>query len=331
MYANLVSSTFFPTLASHQSGAYKQPRQGERMTHTSVLFEESLEALQIKPGGLYVDATLGGAGHSQGILERGGKVIAFDHDPEAIERVRALKLNNLTLVQANFRQIGQKLSELGIESVDGILADLGVSSFHFDTAERGFSYRFEGPLDMRMAPKTSPEDLDAADVVNTFDLQDLSDILRKYGEETLSYRIAKTIVEARPILSTTHLAETIRKATGFREAGHPARKTFQALRIYVNDELGALEDLLKSAENLLNMDGRLAVISFHSLEDRIVKHFMRYSTKLQIVGKKPIEPSEAEQEQNPRARSAKLRVAERVETVQRLGHTDKYGNKGVKA
>ncbi|MDX2008271.1 MAG: 16S rRNA (cytosine(1402)-N(4))-methyltransferase RsmH [Meiothermus sp.] len=296
------------------------------LSHTSVLLEESLEALAVRPGGLYVDATLGGAGHTRGILERGGQVIAFDHDPQAIARARALNLPGLILVQSNFRDLEAGLSGLGIGHVDGILADLGVSSYHFDDAERGFSYRLEGPLDMRMAPKQGTEDLDASDVVNTFDLETLSDILRRYGEEPRSYRVAQFIVNARPIESTTQLAEIVRKATGFREAGHPARKTFQALRIFVNDELGALEGLLSAAERVLRAEGRLAVISFHSLEDRIVKHFIRDSRHLEAVGKKPVEPTAQEQEHNPRARSAKLRVARRVEHKTGAGqHRDKYG------
>lgn len=279
------------------------------LSHTAVLFEEALEGLDIRPGGVYVDATLGGAGHTTGIVERGGKVIGFDQDPEAIERVEALNLPNLTLVQANFRELQAKLKDLGISQVDGILADLGVSSFHFDDAERGFSYKYEGPLDMRMGQG----ELTAADVVNTFELVEISDILRTLGEEPRSYRIAKAIVEARPINSTVRLAEIIRKATGFREAGHPARKTFQALRIYVNDELGALKELLQSAEVVLKPAGRLVVISFHSLEDRLVKHFIRDSKRLESLSKKPIIPSVVEQTQNPRARSAKMRVAARVE------------------
>ncbi len=279
------------------------------LSHTAVLFEEALEGLDIRPGGVYVDATLGGAGHTAGIVERGGKVIGFDQDPEAIERVEALNLPNLTLVQANFRELQAKLKDLGISQVDGILADLGVSSFHFDDAERGFSYKYEGPLDMRMGQG----ELTAADVVNTFELVEISDILRTLGEEPRSYRIAKAIVEARPINSTVRLAEIIRKATGFREAGHPARKTFQALRIYVNDELGALKELLQSAEVVLKPAGRLVVISFHSLEDRLVKHFIRDSKRLESLSKKPIIPSVVEQTQNPRARSAKMRVAARVE------------------
>lgn len=280
----------------------------EPITHTSVLLEEVLDWLNVRPGGVYVDATLGGAGHTRAMVGRGGKVVGFDQDPEAIGRARALNIPDLTLVQANFRELQPKLHELGIEEVDGILADLGVSSFHFDDPERGFSYRMEGPLDMRMGEG----DLTAADVVNTFDPDDIADILRKYGEEQRPGRIARAIVDSRPITTTTRLAEIVRKATGFREAGHPARRTFQALRIYVNDELGALEDLLHASERVLKPGGRLVVISFHSLEDRIVKHFLRDSRGLEPLTKKPVEPQEAEQRENPRARSAKLRAAEKM-------------------
>jgi 16S rRNA (cytosine1402-N4)-methyltransferase len=279
------------------------------VSHTSVLYHESLEWLAVRPGGLYVDATLGGAGHTRGILERGGKVIAFDQDPEAIARAKALGLPNLTLVEANFSELLTQLHQRDIHQVDGILADLGVSSFHFDDARRGFSYQLEGPLDMRMGSG----DLTAALVVNTYGEEEIADILFKYGEEPRSRRIARFIVENRPFSTTTQLAEVIRRATGFREAGHPARKSFQALRIYVNDELGALRKLLQSAEQALKPGGRLVIISFHSLEDRLVKHFLRDSRRLMSLSKKPIVPSETEQRQNPRARSAKMRVAQRIE------------------
>lgn len=280
----------------------------EPLSHTSVLLQEALDWLNIHPSGIYVDATLGGAGHTQAIVGRGGKVVGFDQDAEAIERARALNIPNLKLVQANFRDLEPELYKLGIEAVDGILADLGVSSFHFDDPERGFSYRMEGPLDMRMGQG----DLTAADVVNTFDADELADILRKYGEEQRPGRIVRAIVASRPITTTTRLAEVVRKATGFREAGHPARRTFQALRIYVNDELGALEALLGASERVLKPGGRLVIISFHSLEDRIVKHFLRDSAALEALTKKPVLPSEAEQRENPRARSAKLRAAQKM-------------------
>ncbi|MBO1436420.1 16S rRNA (cytosine(1402)-N(4))-methyltransferase RsmH [Meiothermus sp. CFH 77666] len=284
-----------------------QQRRG--VSHTSVLYHEALDWLAVQPGGVYVDATLGGAGHTQGILERGGRVIAFDQDPEAIARAQALGLANLTLIEANFRELVPELEKRGLRQVDGILADLGVSSFHFDDARRGFSYQQEGPLDMRMGAGA----LTAAEVVNTYPEEDIADILYRYGEEPRSRRIARFIVENRPITTTTQLAEVIRRATGYREAGHPARKSFQALRIYVNDELGALEALLRGAEEVLKPGGRLVVISFHSLEDRLVKHFLRDSTLLKPLTKKPIIPSESEQRANPRARSAKMRVAERTD------------------
>ncbi len=279
------------------------------MNHTTVLYREALDWLAVRPGGVYVDATLGGAGHTRGILELGGRVVAFDQDPQAIARAQALGLPNLTLVQANFSELLPQLHRLGITQVDGILADLGVSSFHFDDAQRGFSYQHEGPLDMRMGTG----DRTAAEVVNTFDEEEIADILYKYGEEPRSRRIARFIVENRPITTTTQLAEVIRRATGFRAAGHPARKSFQALRIYVNNELEVLEQLLRGAEQALGPGGRLVVISFHSLEDRLVKHFLRDSRYLESLTKKPIVPSAAEQRENPRARSAKMRVAQKLD------------------
>ncbi len=282
---------------------------GTPVSHTSVLYHESLDWLAVRPGGVYVDATLGGAGHTRGILERGGQVIAFDQDPQAIARAKALGLPNLTLVEANFSELLPQMGKLGIAQLDGILADLGVSSFHFDDAQRGFSYQLEGPLDMRMGSG----DLTAAEVVNTFDEEEIADILYKYGEERRSRRIARFIVQNRPLTTTTELAEVIRRATGFREAGHPARKSFQALRIYVNDELGVLRQLLQSAEQALKPGGRLVIISFHSLEDRLVKHYLRDCEQLESLTKKPIVPSEIEQRQNPRARSAKMRVAQRID------------------
>lgn len=275
--------------------------------HIPVLYEEALDLLAVRPGGLYVDATLGGAGHARGILERGGRVIGLDQDPEAI--ARAPRLPGLTVVESNFRHLKRVLEGLGVERVEGILADLGVSSFHLEDPRRGFSYAKEGPLDMRMGQ----EGPTAGEVVNRLPLEELYRILRVYGEEPRAYRIAQAIVEARakaPIKTTTELAEIVRRAVGFRQAGHPARKTFQALRIYVNDELGALEDFLKQAAEVLAPGGRLVVISFHSLEDRLVKRFLRESG-LKVLTKKPLTPKAEEVAQNPRARSAKLRAVEK--------------------
>jgi S-adenosyl-methyltransferase MraW len=275
-------------------------------THVPVLLEASLDLLRIEPNKLYVDATFGGGGHTKAMLERGARVIALDQDPEAIRRGKALAHPNLVLVEANFRDLEAVLKDLRVGPVDGVLADLGVSSFHLEDPSRGFSYRFDGPLDMRMG-KEGPT---AAEVVNTYPEDELAAILYRYGEEPRARRIARVIVEARKkaaIETTGQLAEVVRRAVGFRKAGHPARKTFQALRIYVNDELKALEGLLKASERVIRPGGRLAVISFHSLEDRVVKWFLRQSPVFAPLNKKPILPSAEESARNPRARSAKLR------------------------
>ncbi|WP_117236823.1 16S rRNA (cytosine(1402)-N(4))-methyltransferase RsmH [Thermus sediminis] len=279
------------------------------LQHVPVLYKEALDLLCVRPGQVYVDATLGGAGHTKGILERGGLVIGLDQDPEAAARARALGHPGLRVYRANFRHLKAVLRKAGVEEVAGIVADLGVSSFHLEDPKRGFSYQAEGPLDMRLGM----EGPTAEEVVNSLPLEDLYRILRDLGEEKQAYRIAKAIVEARrkaPIRTTTELAEIVRRAVGFRKAGHPARKTFQALRIYVNDELEALEEFLKQAGEVLAPGGRLVVIAFHSLEDRIVKRFFKESG-LRILTQKPIRPSPEERAQNPRSRSAKLRAAEK--------------------
>ena len=278
--------------------------------HRPVLLKESLALLDVCPGGLYVDATFGGGGHTRALLEAGAQVIALDQDPEAIARGREAfrQEPGLTLVEANFRDLERVLAELGVATVDGVLADLGVSSYHLDDPERGFSYRFEGPLDMRMGRG----ELTAADVVNTFDEQELAEILATYGEEPRARRIARAIVQKRPYRTTTELARVVQAAAGFRRAGHPARKTFQALRLYVNDELGALKDLLHALPRVLAPGGRAAMISFHSLEDRLVKRFFKEHPDMRPLTKKPVLPSPEEVATNPRARSAKLRGAERL-------------------
>ncbi len=279
------------------------------LTHRPVLLAETLAALQPGPDKVFVDATFGGGGHTEALLAEGARVIALDKDPEAIARGRArfAKEPRLTLVKADFRELGRVLEGLGIKQVDGILADLGVSSYHLDDPQRGFSYRHEGPLDMRMGD----EGPSAAEVVNTLSEGELARILRAFGEEPAAARIARAIVRARPITTTTELAEVVRQAVGYRRAGHPARKTFQALRIYVNDELGALRALLLESARRIRSGGRLAVISFHSLEDREVKRFLRESPAFEPLFKKPVVPRPEEVVQNPRARSAKLRVGVR--------------------
>ncbi|WP_022799858.1 16S rRNA (cytosine(1402)-N(4))-methyltransferase RsmH [Deinococcus ficus] len=282
------------------------------LTHTSVLAQEVLDALQPAPGKVIVDGTLGGAGHTRLLLDRGARVIGIDQDPYALNRAREADLPGLTTLEGNYRDMVSLLAGIGVTQVDGILLDIGVSSFQLDDAERGFSYHTEAPLDMRM----SQQGESAADVVNTYDAEDLAAIIYEYGEDRLSRRIARAIVTERekaPIETTVRLAEIVKRAyPGFSKGIHPARRTFQALRIHVNDELGALRDGLSAAETLLTPGGRLAVISFHSLEDRIVKRFLLGSAALTPLTKRPLIASEEEQAANPRARSAKLRTAERA-------------------
>lgn len=298
--------------------------------HFSVLLNECIESLNIRPDGIYIDGTAGGAGHSKEIAKHlnTGLLIALDRDPDAVktatERLQGLKAK---VIQSNFSQMDIVAHELGIKGVDGILLDLGVSSYQLDTAERGFSYHKDAPLDMRM----SQSGISAADIVNTFSEKELCDIFRRFGEEKFAPRIAGKIVKCREnkkIESTLELAEIISSAVpaAARRDGHPARKVFQAIRIAVNGELEALNEALDKAFNLLNKDGVLAIITFHSLEDRMVKQkFKEYCTgctcppdfpvcvcgktpKGRLLTRKPIEPSLKELEENSRSRSAKLRV-----------------------
>ncbi len=277
---------------------------------------ESLDGLNLRRGGVYVDGTLGGAGHSFQIAQciGDGRLIGLDKDETAIavarERLQIFG-DRVTCVHSDFSELKNVLEELNIEKIDGLLLDLGCSSHQFDTAERGFSYMKDGPLDMRMNPDI---DFTAEDVVNTYSRDELTEIIKKYGEERWASRIAEFIAENRPLHTTTELVETIKKAipAGARRNGpHPAKRTFQALRIEVNDELGAVERAIKSAIPLLNSGGRLCVISFHSLEDRIVKNVFKESGE-RIITKRPMTPSDEEVKLNPRARSAKLRVLEKL-------------------
>jgi len=306
--------------------------------HISVLKNEAIEALNIKPDGTYVDCTLGGGGHSEAILERlkGGRLIAFDQDPdareEAQERLSKYK-DGFTVVPNNFRFLKSELDKLGISQVDGILYDLGVSSPQFDKADRGFSYRFNGPLDMRMNPD---DDLTAQDIVNEWSYADLVRIFFKYGEEKFAKSIARKIENARKakrIETTEELVEIIKEAIpapARRKGGHPAKRTFQALRIAVNDELRVFEESLEQAVEVTAVGARIAVITFHSLEDRLCKHIFNkyskgpeippgmpalpteYEPVLKLVNRKPILPSEEEMNENHRAHSAKLRVAQKI-------------------
>ena len=307
--------------------------------HKPVLLEECLEALAIRPGGTYLDGTLGRAGHSLEILRRlkGGRLIGIDRDMAAIEAARerlAEYKDHVTLVHGNFCDLGEILSSLHVDKVDGMFFDLGVSSPQLDEAQRGFSYMHDAPLDMRMDTSAA---LDARQVVNTWSGEELRRILYEYGEERYAPQIARAIVrrrEERPLETTGELVEVIRSAMpaqALREKQHPAKRSFQAIRIAVNGELDALAPMLRSAAEGLKPGGRLAVITFHSLEDRIVKQTMRElaagcicppefpvcvcgrKPKLKLVTRKPIVSGAAELEENPRARSAKLRVAERTE------------------
>ncbi len=277
----------------------------------------TIELLAPRPGGTYVDATFGAGGHSSLILARigaSGRLIAFDADPSA--GARALADPRFTLVQANFRALAERLDALGIASVDGVLFDLGVSSMQLDEGERGFSFRTAAPLDMRMDPARGES---AADFLATHDEVEIADVIYRYGEEKKSRRIARSIVALReagtPVRDTADLANVVARAV--RAPGHsrihPATRTFQALRIHVNDELGALRAGLDAALARTAPGGRIAVISFHSLEDRIVKHTFREDPRARALTRKPIVAGEDELASNPRARSAKLRAAERVE------------------
>ena len=304
-------------------------------SHLSVMPNECIEGLNIKPDGVYVDATTGGGGHSYLIAQRlskKGRLICFDRDDDALAAAgkRLAEFSNITFVKSNFENIYDVLHSMGVTEIDGILFDLGVSSYQLDNAERGFSYMKDAPLDMRM---DRSEGISAYDVVNGYDRRKLTRIISTYGEERFAPAIAAAIERNRPIDTTLQLAEIIRNAmpaAARREKQHPAKRTFQALRIEVNGELHAEEKAVADAVKLMSKGGRIAVISFHSLEDRIVKQIFAKEVKgctcppdfpVCVCGKKPtlklitkgaLVASEKEQIENPRARSAKLRIAERI-------------------
>ena len=307
--------------------------------HQTVLLHETIDLLQVHSGGVYVDGTMGGGGHTRAILEASGPdslVIAIDQDQVAIDHAKVWGepwKDRLRLVKGNFRDLSAHLEYLGMQKVDGIVCDLGVSSPQLDRGERGFSYQHEAHLDMRM---DEFGDVTAMDLVNQSDAAELTKIFRDYGEEKWAARVAERITlerKKKPIETTTELVEVIKAAipaAARRTGPHPARRIFQALRIAVNDELGALEKLLADLPDCLNQSGRIAVISFHSLEDRIVKKTFQFEAtdcicpphlpkcvcghvaRLKVVTRKPVLPTEEEVAINPRARSAKLRVAERL-------------------
>lgn len=313
----------------------------EDFQHYTVMLKETVAGLNVKPSGVYVDCTLGGGGHSEYLLSQldaDGHLYAFDQDQKAIDhaKVRLAKYvdsGQVTFVKSNFRYLKEALSTYGVTKVDGIMYDLGVSSPQLDEAKRGFSYHQDAPLDMRMDQSA---DFSAYDVINDYEYHQLVKIFFRYGEEKFSKQIARKIEEHRknrPIKTTGELVEIIKEAIpapARRKGGHPAKRIFQAVRIAVNDELGAVEDSLVEAIELLAVGGRISVITFHSLEDRIVKTiFKEYSTPqdlppglpvvpeeyqpiLKVINRKPLVASEGELEENNRSRSAKLRVAEKV-------------------
>lgn len=308
--------------------------------HETVLLHETVDGLALKPDGRYVDCTLGGAGHSEYLLSQlseEGHLYAFDQDERALENAKIrlapfVEKGMVTFIKSNFRFIKEELNQIDVFEVDGILYDLGVSSPQLDEAERGFSYHQDAPLDMRMDTEAP---LTAKEIVNTWSYHELIRIFYRYGEEKFSKQIARKIEAARevaPIETTGELVELIKEgipAPARRKGGHPAKRVFQAIRIAVNDELSAVEDSLEAAISLIKVGGRVSVITFHSLEDRIVKSIFKehsalpelppglpvmpteFQPELKLVNRKPILPSEEELEQNNRARSAKLRIAEK--------------------
>lgn len=305
-------------------------------SHVPVLLLEAIEGLNVEESGVYIDGTAGGGGHSEAILKKlkSGKLISIDQDPDAIAflREKLAKYENSTVVQENFLNMDKVARELSINEVDGVLMDLGVSSHQFDTKERGFSYRYDAPLDMRMSQKG----VSAYDLVNELPWQELAGIIKNYGEEKFAKGIALAIERQRqsaPIETTQQLVDVIKSAIPARfkrEKGHPAKRTFQALRIAVNREIDVLQQGLDSAFSILRPGGRLAVITFHSLEDRIVKKKMaswsqgctcpsefpicvcNKKPRAKLINKRAIEPSRQEAEENPRSKSAKLRVCEKI-------------------
>ncbi len=325
--------------------AQRRPEEGigseEGVGHCPVLADEALTGLNAQPGGCFIDGTVGGGGHTQLLLHRtrsaagagNGRVLGLDADPEAIERVRErfpeeIKTGRLRLVHTPFDQMTRVAGQQGFAAVDGILLDLGLSSYQLDTAARGFAFQHDGPLDMRFDPSAGES---AAALLNGRRWEEIAGILYRYGEERQSRAIARAIVASRPVTTTAELAEIVAKVVGRRGRRkiHPATRTFQALRIAVNDELGQLERTLTQIPGLLRVGGRVAIIAFHSLEDRLVKRWMQDQARrfrpdptlpsggheqvpvLSIYNRKPIVPAAAEIERNPRSRSAKLRIAEK--------------------
>jgi 16S rRNA (cytosine1402-N4)-methyltransferase len=318
--------------------------------HTPVLQKEVIEALAVQPGGRYIDCTAGTGGHASAILKHsspGGQLLGIDADPAAVELARKRLAgygSSVLIANDNFVNLESLCTEYDFMPVNGILLDLGLSSLQLSNSGRGFSFQYAAPLDMRFSPD---QKITAAVIVNKYSEAELNRIIRDYGEEPGSHKIAKFIINERPISTTIELAKVVEQAVGFRGRIHPATRTFQALRIAVNNELENLESTLRQAVNILGFEGRLVVISYHSLEDRIVKQFMQHEAKdcicspeapacncshmasLKLVNKKVITPSVEEISSNPRSRSAKMRVAERVVThMESGGIAERMNNPG---
>lgn len=285
------------------------------LIHTTVLLHESIDGLNLHAGSVYLDGTLGSGGHAEYALSKGAHIIGLDQDAEAIERSKK-RLTGGTFIQENYRNLDIALDSVNIEKIDAFMLDLGLSSDQFETSGRGFTFQKDEPLLMTFKKNPTEEDLTAKEIVNTWDEENIADIIYGYGDERYARRIAKAIVESRPIETTFELVEAVKLGTPsayHRGRIHPATKTFQALRITVNDEINTLKEGLKKGFERLHVGGRMAVISFHSIEDRVTKRFFKEKQgEAQILTKKPIVPSDEEKVRNPRSRSAKLRIIEKT-------------------
>lgn len=285
------------------------------LIHTTVLLHESIDGLNLHAGSVYLDGTLGSGGHAEYALSKGASIIGLDQDAEAIERSKK-RLTGGTFIQENYRNLDIALDSINIEKIDAFMLDLGLSSDQFETSGRGFTFQKDEPLLMTFKRNPTEEDLTAREIVNTWDEENIADIIYGYGDERYARRIAKSIVESRPIETTFQLVEAVKLGTPsayHRGRIHPATKTFQALRITVNDEINTLKEGLKKGFERLSKGGRMAVISFHSIEDRVTKRFFKEKQEeANILTKKPIVPSDEEKVRNPRSRSAKLRIIEKL-------------------
>ena len=289
------------------------------LIHTTVLLHESIDGLNLRKGSVYLDGTLGSGGHAEYAQEKGAKVIGLDQDLEAIERSKKRLDKDTIFINESYRNLDIALQSVNIEKIDAFMLDLGLSSDQFETSGRGFTFQKDEPLLMTFKKNPTEEDLTAQEIVNTWDEANIADIIFGYGGERYARRIAKAIIESRPINTTFELVDAVKLATPsayHRGRIHPATKTFQALRITVNDEINTLKEGLRKGFAALSVGGRMAVISFHSIEDRVTKRFFKEKqNEANILTKKPLVPSDEEKVRNPRSRSAKLRIIEKVNEI----------------